>query len=66
MQGVQPGQIQLLLQGQPGTPYVIQNSPDLSAWTPLSTNMLVGSTMTITNLVSPGSPRQFYRAVWLP
>jgi len=64
--GVQPGQVELLLRGQPGTPYVIQSSPDLSAWTPVSTNTLVGSALNITNPVSPGSPHQFYRAVWQP
>ena len=64
--GVPPGQVELLLQGQPGTPYVIQTSPDLMAWTPVSTNTLVGSTLNITILISPGSPHQFYRAVWQP
>jgi hypothetical protein len=62
--GVQPGQVQLLLQGQPGTPYVIQSSPDLTAWTSVSTNTLVGSTLNVTNPVSPSSTHQFYRAVW--
>jgi len=64
--GVQPGQVKLLLQGQPGTPYVIQSSSDLKAWAPVSTNTLVGSTLNLTLTVSPGSPRQFYRAVWQP
>ena len=64
--GVQPGQVQLLLQGQPGTPYVIQSSTDLTAWTSVSTNTLVGSTLSITIPVSPSSPHQFYRAVWQP
>src|SRR5579862_9281848 len=64
--GLPPGQVQLLLQGQRGTPYVIQSSPDLTAWTSVATNLLMGSTSNITILVSPGSPRQFYRAVWQP
>jgi alpha-L-arabinofuranosidase len=64
--GLQPGEVQLLLQGQRGTPYVIQNSPDLTTWTAISTNTLVGSTSNITILVLPGSPQQFYRAVWQP
>ena len=65
--GVPPGQVELLLQGQPGTPYVIQSSPDLTAvWTSVSTNTLVGSTLNITLPVSTGSPHQFYRAVWQP
>ena len=53
-------------QGQPGTPYVIQSSPDLTTWTSVSTNTLVGSTLNITNPVSAGIPHQFYRAVWQP
>ena len=64
--GLQSGQVQLLLQGQRGTPYVIQSSPDLMAWTTVATNTLMGSTSNITILVSPGSPQQFYRAVWQP
>jgi alpha-N-arabinofuranosidase len=62
----QPGQVVLQLQGQPNAPYVIQTSPDLLNWTPVSTNTLVGSSLNITNLISPGAPQQFWRAVWLP
>jgi alpha-L-arabinofuranosidase len=54
------------LQGQAGVPYVLQSSPDLLTWTPVSTNTLVGSTLNVTNLISPGSPQEFWRAVWLP
>ncbi len=64
--GVQSGQVKLLLQGQPGTPYVIQSSPDLMAWTSVSTNTLVASTLNITIPVSTNFPRQFYRTVWQP
>jgi len=64
---IQPGQVELLLQGQTGTSYVIQSSSDLLAvWTSVSTNMLVGSTMNITIPVATGSPHQFYRAIWQP
>ncbi|MGH7994073.1 MAG: hypothetical protein ACREDQ_11190, partial [Limisphaerales bacterium] len=62
----QPDQVVLQLQGQSGAPYVIQSSPDLMTWTPVSTNTLVGSTLNITNLISPDSPQQFWRAVWQP
>jgi alpha-L-arabinofuranosidase len=62
--GIQAGQVKLLLRGQPGTPYVIQSSPDLKAWTPVSTNNLVGSTLNVTLPI--GAPRQYYRAVWEP
>jgi alpha-L-arabinofuranosidase len=62
--GTPSGQVKLLLQGQPGTPYVIQSSRDLTSWIPVSTNTLVGTTLNITIPVSIGSPQQFYRAVW--
>jgi hypothetical protein len=64
--GVPPGQVELLLQGQSGTPYVIQSSADLTAWNPVSTNRLVGNTLRVTLPVSPGSRHQFYRALWQP
>ncbi|MFZ0827728.1 MAG: alpha-L-arabinofuranosidase [Verrucomicrobiia bacterium] len=64
--GVLPGQVELLLQGQPGTTYVIQSSPDLTAWGPVSTNALGGSTTNISLSVSPAAAQQFYRAVWQP
>ena len=62
----QSGQVVLQLQGQPGAPYVLQSSPDLMTWTPVSTNTLLGGTLNITNQISPGSPQQFWRAVWQP
>jgi hypothetical protein len=42
----QPGQFILQFQGQPVTPYIIQNSPDLFTWTPVSTNLLAGNVLT--------------------
>ena len=64
----QPTSVQLQLQGQPGTPYVIQSSTNLTpgAWVPVSTNRLSGSTMTFSLPASPGTPMQYYRAVWQP
>jgi hypothetical protein len=64
--GNQPGQVKLVLQGQPATPYVLQSSSDLKAWTSISTNTLVGNTLNLTLSVSPKPPVQFYRAVWQP
>jgi hypothetical protein len=61
-----PGQFAFQLNGQSATPYVLQSSPDLVHWTPVSTNRLVGSTMTVTNAVSPANAAQFWRAVWQP
>ena len=66
VQAVQPGQVQLLLQGQPGTSYIIQSSPDLFNWSSLVTNNLVGSSASIPVPVPPGTMTQFFRALWQP
>jgi hypothetical protein len=62
-----PTQVQLQLEGQSGT-YVIQSGPSLTSknWNPVSTNVLTGSPATINIPVNPGTPVQFYRAVWQP
>lgn len=54
------------LQGQSGVPYVMQTSTNLVNWTPVSTNVLVGSTLNVTNTVAPGTAQRFWRAVWQP
>jgi hypothetical protein len=54
------------LQGQAGVPYVIQCSTNLTAWTSISTNTLVGNTLNITNSLVPFQPKQFWRAIWQP
>jgi alpha-L-arabinofuranosidase len=61
-----PGQVVFQLQGQVGVPYVIQSSPDLVTWTPVSTNKLLATTLNLTNSIAPSTPKQFWRAVWLP
>ena len=63
---IQPGQLGLLLHGQPGTPYVIQSSPDLRSWTPVSTNTLTASFVNLNLSISAQSSSQFFRAVWQP
>jgi hypothetical protein len=60
------GQFVFQLQGQPGTPYIIQSSPDLSTWTPVLTNRLVGNVLNLTNAISAGAGQQFWRAAWQP
>jgi alpha-N-arabinofuranosidase len=65
------GQFVLQVQGQVGVsdvgvPYVIQTSPDLINWTTVSTNLLAGGVLSITNMISPGTSQQFWRAVWQP
>ncbi|MCX7722810.1 MAG: alpha-L-arabinofuranosidase [Verrucomicrobiae bacterium] len=52
--------------GQQRTRYVIESSPDLTTWTPVSTNSLAGPTLTLTNTINPNEPQQFWRAVWRP
>ena len=64
VQQIQPAQVQLLLQGQTGAPYIIQSSPDLSHWTSISTNTLTSNSMSVTLPISPGNSTQFYRAIW--
>jgi hypothetical protein len=60
------GQFVLQIQGQPYVRYVTQASSNLSTWTNVSTNTLVGSTLNITNPIPAGATVQFWRAVWLP
>jgi len=68
MSGFSPGTGQFVLQlsGQPRVPYVLQNSTDLSNWATVSTNVLAGDAVNITNTVTPGKSRQFWRAAWQP
>lgn len=54
------------LNGQSGTPYIIQTSADLVTWTSKSTNLLTGASLNITNAIPPGTGDQFWRAVWQP
>ncbi len=65
---VSGGQFVFQLQGQPGTPYVMQTSTNLSSasWISVSTNMLIGSTLNITNPLPAGAGQKFWRAVWQP
>jgi alpha-N-arabinofuranosidase len=65
---VQPGSGQFVLQlgGQPGTPYVLKTSTHLPNWTPVSTNILVTSSLNITNTLPTGAGGQFWKAVWEP
>jgi hypothetical protein len=68
----QPGdQFVVQLQGQPGVRYFIQSSTNLSstnlsAWTTVSTNTLVASTLNLTNPVPAGTAARFWRALWQP
>jgi hypothetical protein len=63
-----PGASQFILQlhAQPGAPYVLEVSTNLATWTPAATNTPTATRVSITNTVSPGTPRQYWRAVWEP
>ncbi len=60
------GQFVFQLQGQPGVPYVIQSSANLTSpnWIAISTNTSASGVLNLTNANSSGT--QFYRAVWRP
>jgi len=60
------GQFVFQLQGDTGVPYVVQTSMDLITWTSISTNMLPGGVLNMTNSISPSSSRVFWRALWQP
>jgi len=62
------GQFVFQLQGQPGTPYILQSSTNLNApgWISVSTNTLVGSSLNVTNPLAAGTGQKFWRAVWQP
>jgi hypothetical protein len=60
------GQFVVQLQGQPQVRYFIQSSTNLSAWTTVSTNTLVGNTVNLTNPVPAGTAARFWRALWQP
>jgi hypothetical protein len=52
------------IQGQPGVPYILQNSVDLQEWTSISTNTVQFTSAAITNTISPTAPAEFWRVVW--
>ena len=66
VQGLQPGQVHLLLQGQPGAPYVIQSSINLWNWIPVATNLLASGSASVSLAVPSEAPALFFRALWQP
>jgi hypothetical protein len=60
------GEIVLQIQGQAGVPYVLQSSTNNVNWTPVSTNWLTGTTLNVTNSLTPGTDLRFWRAIWQP
>jgi alpha-N-arabinofuranosidase len=60
------GEFILQLEGQPGVPYVLENSTNLLTWTAVATNTLKGSSLSITNAAASGAQQQYWRAAWVP
>jgi hypothetical protein len=60
------GQFAFQLNGQSGTPYILQTSTNLATWTSMSTNLLSSAYMNFTNAVPQGTAGEFWRAVWVP
>jgi hypothetical protein len=60
------GQFVFQLQGQPGVRYYVQSSTNLGTWSTVSTNILTGNALNLTNPVPAGVANSFWRAVWQP
>ncbi len=60
------GRVAFQLQGQAGTPYLIETSTNLTTWTVVSTNLPAGGTLNVTNPVPTGPGVGYWRAVWQP
>ena len=60
------GQFAFQLHGQSQTPYVLQTSTNLAAWSSVSTNLLTGASMNFTNAIPAATVGQYWRAVWQP
>jgi hypothetical protein len=56
----------LQLNGQTNVPYVLQSSTNMIDWFSVSTNMLPGSALNVTNSIQTGAIQKFWRAVWHP
>ncbi|MGD0815184.1 MAG: alpha-L-arabinofuranosidase [Verrucomicrobiota bacterium] len=63
---VTSGRFAFQLTGQSMTPYIIQTSTNLVAWTSISTNFLTGTPLNITNAIPLGTINEYWRAVWQP
>jgi hypothetical protein len=60
------GTPQVQFSGSDGYAYVVQTSPNLLDWTPVSTNYPANGAFNFTDNPPPGSPRRFYRSALLP
>jgi cytochrome c peroxidase len=60
------GSVVAQLAGPAGQVYLLQTSTNLADWSTVSTIVLAGPSVNITNKPAPGAPRQFWRAVPAP
>ena len=58
--------IHLHVVGPPGTNCILQTSTNLSAWTPIATNTLLGGDWFFDKFLATGQPTLFYRAKLSP
>jgi len=56
----------LRLTGEAGRTYLFQSSPDLTNWTPISTNQATNATLDVSDPASGELASRFYRALTLP
>ena len=61
---VSGGKLQTTLSGlSSGQTVVLQVSSDLENWTPIQTNIVSGTTLSITNTINPAMKAQYFRAI---
>lgn len=66
VQAAAPDEFVFQLQGQTAVRYEIQSSTNLTDWVSQSTHTLTASTLGVTNVLAPGAPQKYWRAVWMP
>jgi hypothetical protein len=60
---VSGGKVQTTLSGlSAGETVVVEASSDLQNWTPIQTNTVSGTTLSVTNTINPALPGQYFRA----
>lgn len=63
--GITNGKFQFAFTTTPGLTYVVETSPNLKIWLPVSTNVPAGNVIHVTNTLSP-SGNTFFRVARLP
>jgi len=60
------GQVLLRLNGQNGSKFAIEASPNLVNWFALKTNLVTDGSFDYVDTGAPGIGRRLYRARWVP